>query len=49
MFSAPGQLPLFSSIVSLYHAALGNIELFLSPKGFRDGLYYYEAVVNHLR
>jgi hypothetical protein len=48
MFSASGELPTFSNIPALYHAALGKVELFLSPKGTKDGLFFYEAIINHL-
>lgn len=48
MFSCPGELPTFLNTHSLYHAALGKLELFLVPKGTKDGLYIYEAVINHL-
>jgi hypothetical protein len=48
LFSAPGELPPFSNMPALYHAALGKVELFLSPKGTKDGMYLYEAVINHL-
>ena len=48
VFSSPGQLPPFLNTHSLYHAALGKLDLFLVPRGTKDGLFIYEAVINHI-
>ena len=49
LFSADGELPIFSSIHPLKHAALGEFSLFLTRRDGPDGEIYYEAVFNHLR
>jgi hypothetical protein len=46
--TASGQLPAFSNIPALYHAALGKLELFLTPQGENNGVFFYEAVINHV-
>jgi hypothetical protein len=48
MFRATGPLPSFSSITSLHHAALGKLDLFLTPHGQDPDGFYYEAVINHI-
>ncbi len=48
MFNATGKLPSFSSIPSLYHPALGKLDLFLVQHEGEAGKLSYEAVVNHL-
>ena len=48
MFKASGPLPTFSSIPSLYHAALGRLDLFLVPHEGAAGKLSYEAVINHI-
>lgn len=48
MFKASGKLPSFSSIPSLYHAALGRLDLFLTPHEGAAGKLSYEAVINHV-
>ena len=49
LFSADGELPIFSSIHPLKHPALGEFSLFLTRRDGPDGEIYYEAVFNHLR
>lgn len=48
MFRASGPLPSFASIASLHHAALGKLDLFLTPHGEDADGFYYEAVINHI-
>lgn len=48
MFRATDPLPSFSSIISLRHAALGRLDLFLTPHGQDADGFYYEAVINHI-
>ena len=47
MFKAEQRLPWFTSIHRMSHPALGNFDLFLTPRE-KDGVYYYEAVFNHI-
>lgn len=49
IFSAEGELPIFSSIHPVKHGALGEFNLFLSKRDGERGEIYYEAVFNHLR
>jgi hypothetical protein len=49
LFSADGELPIFSSIHPIKHAALGEFSLFLTRRDGPTGEIYYEAVFNHLR
>ncbi|MEP6635305.1 MAG: hypothetical protein ABJB97_01175 [Acidobacteriota bacterium] len=48
MFKATGKLPSFSSIPSLYHPALGKLDLFLTLHEAENGRIFYEAVINHI-
>ena len=48
LFSADGELPIFSSIHPVKHGALGEFNLFLTRLGNGDREIYYEAVINHL-
>ena len=48
LFSADGELPIFSSIHPIKHAALGEFSLFLTRRDGLNGDIYYEAVINHL-
>jgi hypothetical protein len=48
LFSADGELPIFTSIHPLKHPALGEFSLFLTRRDGPDGEIYYEAVINHL-
>lgn len=49
VFSAEGELPIFSSIHPVRHGALGEFNLFLTRRDGAHGEIYYEAVFNHLR
>lgn len=49
LFSADGELPIFTSIHPLKHPALGEFSLFLTRRDGPNGDIYYEAVINHLR
>ena len=49
LFKAESELPIFSSIHPIKHAALGEFSLFLTLQDGPDGEIYYEAVFNHLR
>ena len=49
LFSADGELPIFSSIHPIKHAALGEFSLFLTRRDGQSGEIFYEAVFNHLR
>lgn len=49
LFSADGELPIFSSIHPIKHGALGEFSLFLTRRDGPNGEIYYEAVFNHLR
>ena len=48
VFSAEGELPIFSSIHPVRHGALGEFNLFLTKRDGERGEIYYEAVFNHL-
>ena len=48
VFSAEGELPIFSSIHPVRHGALGEFSLFLTKRDGERGEIYYEAVFNHL-
>ena len=48
LFSADGELPIFTSIHPLKHPALGEFSLFLTRRDGPNGEIYYEAVINHL-
>jgi hypothetical protein len=47
MFKAARPLPPFTSIHKISHPSLGKFDLFLTPRE-KDGVYYYEAVFNHI-
>lgn len=47
-FKAAATLPAFTSIHRVSHPALGNFDLFLSPRPQEDGVMLYEAVFNHI-
>ena len=47
MFQSSERLPPFTSIHNVRHPALGKFSVFLSPRE-KDGVFYYEAVFNHL-
>jgi hypothetical protein len=47
MFKAERALPPFTSIHQISHPSLGKFDLFLTPRE-KDGVYYYEAVFNHI-
>ena len=47
MFKAARTLPPFTSIYTVSHPALGKFDLFLTPRT-QDGVFYYEAVFNHI-
>lgn len=47
LFSADGELPSFSDIHPIKHAALGQFSLFLTRRDGKDEIFY-EAVINHL-
>lgn len=47
MFRAARSLPPFTSIHHVSHPALGKFDLFLTPRE-KDGVFYYEAVFNHI-
>jgi len=49
VFSADGELPIFSSIHPVSHGALGTFNLFLTKRDGTRGEIYYEAVFNHLK
>lgn len=49
MFKASEGLPPFTSIHSIRHPALGEFDLFLTPKRGPEGEFLYEAVINHVR
>ena len=49
IFQASGELPPFTSIHKISHPALGNFDLFLSPRKTDDGERFYEAVINHVK
>ncbi len=46
-FQSSEELPPFTSIHRMKHPALGNFDLFLTPRE-KDGEFYYEAVFNHI-
>ena len=48
LFKASERLPPFTSIQKINHPALGNFDLFLTPRESGNVLYY-EAVINHIR
>jgi hypothetical protein len=48
MFKATSPLPEFTSIHKISHPALGQFDLFLTPRPQAGGTVYYEAVFNHL-
>lgn len=48
LFSADGELPIFSSIHPIKHGALGEFSLFLTRQDGPNGEIYYEAVFNHM-
>jgi hypothetical protein len=49
IFEASAELPPFTSIHKISHPALGNFDLFLSPRKTDDGERFYEAVINHVQ
>jgi uncharacterized protein DUF6916 len=48
MFRATQPLPQHTSIHKVSHPALGEFDLFLTPRKLDDGTYFYEAVFNRL-
>jgi Domain of unknown function (DUF6916) len=48
MFKASAGLPPFTSIHKVSHPALGEFDLFLTPRTGENGDRFYEAVINHL-
>jgi hypothetical protein len=48
-FRASSELPPFTSIHKINHPALGDFELFLTPRRGENRELLYEAVFNHLR
>ena len=46
-FNASGALPTFTTIHTLHHDALGDIDLFLIGRKTESGAIFYEAVINH--
>jgi len=46
-FNASGLLPDFTTIHTLHHDALGDIDLFLTGRKTESGAIFYEAVINH--
>ena len=49
LFAADGELPKFTSIYPIKHAALGSFDLFLTRRDGPNGEISYEAVFNHLK
>ena len=49
IFKASDELPPFTSIHTISHPALGNFDLFLTPRKSGKGEQFYEAVFNHVR
>jgi len=49
LFEADGELPKFTTIYPIKHAALGSFDLFLTRRDGPNGEISYEAVFNHLR
>ncbi len=49
IFKASDELPPFTSIHKISHPALGNFDLFLSPRKTDNGECFYEAVINHVQ
>ena len=47
MFRASNRLSPFTAIQKMRHPALGEFDLFMTPRE-KDGKFYYEAVFNHL-
>ena len=49
IFKASDELPPFTSIHQISHPALGNFDLFLTPRKTENGERFYEAVINHVQ
>ena len=49
LFSADGELPIFSTIHPVKHGALGQFNLFLTRRDGEGREIYYEAVFSHIR
>lgn len=49
VFRASAELPPFTSIHTIRHAALGEFDLFLTKRKTDDGELFYEAVINHFK
>ena len=49
LFDADGELPKFTTIYPIKHAALGSFDLFLTRRNGPNGEISYEAVFNHLK
>ena len=49
LFKASAELPPFTSIHTIRHAALGEFDLFLTKRKTDDGELFYEAVINHFK
>lgn len=48
-FSSEARLPQFTSIYRIEHSALGQFDLFLTPRTGLNGELFYEAVFNHTK
>ena len=46
-FNASGPLPDFTTIHTLHHDALGDIDLFVIERKTESGALFYDAVINH--
>ena len=49
VFKASDRLPIFTSIHTITHPALGEFNLFLTTRNGDNGALLYEAVINHIR
>jgi hypothetical protein len=49
IFKASGGLPPFTTIHKVNHPALGEFDLFLTPRTGDNGDRFYEAVINHIQ
>ena len=49
LFEADGELPKFTTIYPIKHAALGSFDLFMTRRDGPNGEISYEAVFNHIR
>lgn len=46
VFSGPGAVPFQGGILTLTHATLGRLDIFLTPIGERSGARDYQAIFN---